>query len=86
LAPPEFELEEPVTGGVIPLGEEQVFFGFRVDVGNAPVIDQNLHGLAEAGDASFFLGTRGDCNESNECGGGQSGEEDLSHGGFPSEQ
>ena len=40
LAPPELELEEPVAGGVVSLGQEQVVLVPGVDVGDPPAVAQ----------------------------------------------
>ena len=50
LAPPELELEEPVAGGVVPLGEEQVVLVPGVDMGDPPPVAQDLHRLRQPGD------------------------------------
>ena len=56
LAAPDFELEETVARDVVALGEEEVVFVFRVDVGDAPVVLANFDGLGEAGELEGFGG------------------------------
>ena len=49
LPAPELELEEPVAGGRVPLGEEQVRFVLGVDVVDAPAVAADFHRLSHAG-------------------------------------
>lgn len=56
LAAPDFELEETIPRDVVALGEEEVVFVFRVDVGDAPVILEDFDGLGEAGELEGFGG------------------------------
>jgi hypothetical protein len=55
LAAPDFELKEAVARDVVALGEEEVVFVFRVDVGDAPVVLADFDGLSEAGKLDGFL-------------------------------
>ena len=50
LSPPELELKESIAGGVPALSEEQVVLRLRVDVADAPPVDQDFDGLLEGGD------------------------------------
>ena len=49
LPAPQLELEEPVTGGVPALGEEQIMFGLGVDVRDPPAVHEDLDRLVEPG-------------------------------------
>ncbi len=59
LAAPDFELEETVARDVVALGEEEVVFVFRVDVGDTPVVLEDFDGLGEAGELEGFRGAVG---------------------------
>ena len=48
LAPPQFELEQPVLRGGVALREEQVRLVLRVDVVDAPPVAQDLDRLRQA--------------------------------------
>ena len=50
LAPPQLELEQPVPGRRVALGEEQVGLVLRVDVVDAPLVASDLHGRGQPGD------------------------------------
>ena len=45
---PELQLKEPVAGGRITLGEEQVVLVASIDMRDPPPIAQNFHGMLEA--------------------------------------
>lgn len=49
-AAPQVELEEAVAGRVEALRQEQVVLGFRIEVGDAPPVDEDLDGFGESGD------------------------------------
>ena len=59
LTAPQFQLEEPVAGDVIPLREKEVVFVFRVNVGDAPFVAEDFDGLLETGERELFSGRRG---------------------------
>jgi hypothetical protein len=44
---PQINLKEPVTGRMEALGKKEICLVLSVDVGHAPVIDQNFDRLAE---------------------------------------
>ena len=50
LAPPQLELEQPIPGRRVALGEEQVGLVLRVDVVDAPLVASDLHGRGQPGD------------------------------------
>ena len=54
LAPPEFKLKQPVPRRIKSLGKEEVRFILGIDVGDAPVVLDDLHRLGEAGQGQRF--------------------------------
>jgi hypothetical protein len=51
LPPPDLELEQPIPGRVVALSEEEIVFGIRIDVIDAPSVSKHLHGAFEAAHA-----------------------------------
>ena len=50
LPPPQFQLEEPVRGGVKPLGKKKIALAAGADMGDPPFVTDDLHGLLKAPD------------------------------------
>ena len=50
----QVDLKEPIAGGIKSLGEKEIGLVPGVDVGHAPVIDQNLNRLSQVGQVYGF--------------------------------
>jgi len=62
-AAPEIDLEQTVARGDVALGEKQVVSIAGVDVGYAPTVTQNFHGLVKAGEWYRFRGQKDGANQ-----------------------
>jgi hypothetical protein len=54
---PQVNLEEPIAGRVETLGKKEVRLVPGVDMGHAPVIDQNFNRLPQVGQVTVSDGT-----------------------------